>query len=311
MYVGGLSWEGFLYMFEEVLSDLIGRNNNAAEINIECYTDSRICLEVKSIDFRKLERNLNNLALETWHDAFGLGLIVALSQNLQITVEQPLSILMLQAGKGEFNVTASSSHKVERSAKFDINVDVNIFKISAVRYAHLNLFLAKFAYLNPGIKIISVDKTNDEYQRNVFQYLNGVSDQLDDLLATIKHPYTHFRLDFKTTIGDFEYQIALCNQQHLQQGQYIRTYANNQEAYLGGSLVDGILLGLLRAAREIASKEGIQIKINKGKIKQNIIVIAAVRGENFFFSGATKWTLDMPLIKTAISHFILKAYLNI
>ncbi|MBL0079859.1 MAG: hypothetical protein IPP53_12340 [Bacteroidetes bacterium] len=69
---------------------------------------------------------------------------------------------------------------------------------------------------------------------------------------------------------------------------HIKTYAGNYETYEGGSLNNGILGGIILAIKTIAEKENIEIKINRKLLKDQLIVIAAVRGEDLIFEGSIK-----------------------
>jgi DNA gyrase/topoisomerase IV subunit B len=197
--------------------------------------------------------------------------------------------------------------------KVDFQLEENIFRNNQVAYIPMNIMLQQLAYLNAGLKIISVDNRG-ELQRNVFYFRTGISELFNDLLD--KHDYGSMNawlpIELKTAINGYIFHVIL-RYHHIytvHPAPYIRSFANNESTKGHGSLVDGVLKGLEDAFIEVGEKEGVELKVNKKRIGKMLVLFAAIKGEPLTYEGRSKDKLDMPALKKDVRKFVKRGVLK-
>jgi DNA gyrase subunit B len=171
-------------------------------------------------------------------------------------------------------------------------------------YDHFNTFLRQFAFLNPGLKIISIDNTTDELQRNVFNYPTGVLGELDYYIAQQPFGDPLLRIEINAKVGEYSYKVGISYSNVWIDKSFFKTYAGNVETYLGGSFDEGILEGIISAIRHVARKENADVLISRKLAKEQLTVVAAVQGEDFEYEGSTKAELGMPKLKKDVKRLV-------
>lgn len=311
MYIGELRLPGFKqmfeYLFEEILEDCFV--NPVFEISF--FQENKITIKIINTDTKKFLLRIDQI--QTSYDqisSFGLGVFIALSADITIAINDLPSLVVLYGKKGDFETVASTSKDKERSILLTYTADKEIFKDFKLVYEEINSFLRQFVFLNPSLKIISVDKTTEELQRNIFYYPTGVLKQLDYFISQQVYGLPYLRVDINAKINHYSYIIGISYSNIWLEKYFIKTYAGNIETYLGGSLNEGILEGLMLSISNLAQKENIEIVITEEIAKQQLIVIAAVRGENFIFEGSIKRKLDMPKLKKDVRELVYDYMVN-
>lgn len=305
MFIGDLHFTGFkqmlAYLFEEVLSDCL--ENPIFEIDF--YAENRLTIRISNINTKKFLLRLDSIqSTEDSITRLGLGVIIALSADISIAINDRPTLIVLYGQKGNFETVASTSQEKQNNVIIGYTLDKDIFKDLGLVYEHINGFLRQFALLNPHLKIISRDKSTNELQRNVFYYPTGILSELDYFISQNPHRVSSIRVDIDAQFNKYSYKIGILYSGIWLNTSLIKTYAGNIETYLGGSLHDGILEGLILATKKIAQKENIAIVINKTLIRKELIVIAAVQGDDFVFEGSVKRKLGMPQIKKDVSKLV-------
>ncbi|MBK9463176.1 MAG: hypothetical protein IPN94_28135 [Sphingobacteriales bacterium] len=64
---------------------------------------------------------------------------------------------------------------------------------------------------------------------------------------------------------------------------YSMSYANVDELVAGGSLIDGILDGIIAAIKYVSKKNNQKVEITRATLKEALILIASVKGDEFTF----------------------------
>jgi DNA gyrase/topoisomerase IV subunit B len=154
------------------------------------------------------------------------------------------------------------------------------------------------------LKIISIDKTGEELQRNVFHYSSGIFKQLDEAIARLQYIQPLFKLNISSEIGKFSYNIGIFYFNGQSQNTCIKTYAGNTEMLFGGSLIDGILDGTITSFKMLADEKNVGITITKKSVTKQMMIVAQVTGEDIVYVGATKSRIGMPKMRKEVKKLV-------
>jgi DNA gyrase/topoisomerase IV subunit B len=308
MYIGDLSIRGLKTMFRHFFDDILNNNRGNIEISIELKTDNLINLKVNNIDTDIFLKTIDSLNAEKKFVSFGLPVIIALSEQIELTIAKKSLLLSLNAQNGVYKHAVSTSESEINFIEIDFKIDLTVFKDVILDYEILNQFIRRYALIYKNFKFVSIDSRKETKQVNIFEYPNGLSHQLDFKIGEQYYGKSFFRLDLNTRIEEYEYQICF-SYQNVWLGQtYILTYANYDELIFGGSFEKGILEGITLALKKLVDKR--QIEIDKRKIKEQLILVAAIKGDNFDFCGSTKAKLNMPQVRKVIKEYVTEQILT-
>lgn len=311
MYIGDLRLTGFKQMLEYLLEEILDSCLENPIFEIVFFRENRITIQITNADNQKILLRFGDL--QTTDDqisSLGLGVFITLSSDISIAVNEPPTLIVLHGQKGDFEIVVKTSEEEEKNITIGYTADKETFKDFELVYEQVNSFLQQFAFLNPNLKIISTDKTTEELQRNIFHYPTGVFKQLDYLLSQQLYGIPSLRVDIEAHSEKYSYKIGISYSNIWLDKSFIKTYAGNIETYLGGSLNDGILEGLILSIREFARKENVDIVINRKLVKEQLVVIAAVKGQDFNFEGSVKRKLGMPTLKKEVRQIVSEQMTN-
>lgn len=295
MYIGDLRLSGFKQMLEYLFEEIVEECFESPVFEIVFYKDNRLSIKIHNADTKGIILRLEQLQTkDNIFEILGFGILISLSNDISIAIHDLPTIFLLSGRQGNFDIATSTSEEDKNVVIISFTADKEIFKDFEIEYEQINGFLRQFAYLNSGLKIISIDKRTDELQKNVFNYPTGVFKQLDYFISQQAYGIPAFRIDIEAEIEKYSYKIGISYSNTWPDKSVFKTYAGNTETFLGGSLNSGILEGLILAIKGIAKMENVETVINKKNIKEQLIVIAAVKGEKFNFEGSTKRKLGMP-----------------
>lgn len=311
MYIGDLALQGFKnmlgYFFDEI-------NSSAGQIpiTVEFKKDNVVCIEVSQIDTQTIIELLQEIDKEVPVKLLALPVIAALAEQIHITVQNPPSLVVLWGNKGSYQMAASTSQEKDQKLLIEFKIDFDIFNKFDLDYDILNDFIRKYAYLNSNFKIKCIDSRHDEIRINIYYYPNGISHLLDYKIGKQLYCNTSFRFDRKVKIDNYSFEISFAYLNVWLKHTDITSYAHNTELIFGGSLVEGILDGILTALKEVAAWQNKKVVINRKKIKEQLILIATVKGDeyDFVFKGSLKGELDMPKMKKQIKDYIHLELIN-
>lgn len=302
MYVGYLDNRGLKSMIGYLFDDILSTNAENIEIYIDFKTDSLISIKFEDIETELFIETLENLNVKNKLISFGLPVIIGVSEEVNISITNNFSAYSLTSVKGNFKFKKEKISSQLNSMEVVYQIDQAIFKDTQLNYDVINQFFRMYAYLNPTCKIISHDSRRQIQQTNIFDYPKGLSHFLDYKICEQLHGISIFRLDLSTKIDEYEYQVCISYLDVWLAQTHIQTYANYDELIFGGSLEDGIIDGLYIAIKQTANKK--QVKIDRRKIKKQLILLAVIKGETFEFYGSTKIKLSMPKVRKKIKEFI-------
>jgi DNA gyrase/topoisomerase IV subunit B len=301
MYVGGLNTKGFLVMMEYLLGEIIEQANGKAVITFRFLPDKQFEIGVSDFVADQLIDRLSYLDRGGRPPDLGFSVLICLSKSIELQLETPSQSMSVKGGMGDFLVERTASTDKKHGLRINFVPDETIFKDLITDYGYINEFLKKFAYLNPEIKLISMDERG-ELQRTVLEYPDGMKRKLDHVLADQWNKNHHLRFDLKHEANGYSYQLHFCYKPSWPPTHSVQSYANNYETVLGGSLVNGVLYGIKKAVLEMNVE--IAKPLGKKKLMQDIVLFAGVKGTDFRYAGATKWTLDMPAIQNDICDYV-------
>ena len=224
-----------------------------------------------------------------------------------------------------FNLTESFSHDYFPSVlkilstKFDIiemntctkvlinfELDTSILKNTNVEYQKLSESVLQITLLNRGTEIIIKDTRQKYINQNYFSFTQGIFYLFDRAKNEVLGK-PEFQVTFDDKVGDNKYQIALAYRTDWYPNPLIKSFANDVNTICGGTLVDGIIDGLLIACKKYVTDNNLTtFKIKRKKLYNGLIIICSVRGQNFEYGGSFRETLEDKSVKVQAKKIITK-----
>jgi DNA gyrase subunit B len=305
MYIGDLRLTGFKVMLGYFFEELVADSLQDPIFEIKFHKNSKIEINIKNVDTQKTISRINELHTNSQTiGSFGFAVLISLTEKIEIIVNDFPNKLSLNGKKGDYVISQILTKDKNNTISIDFILDKDIFKDLEIIYEYLNSFLKQFSYLNPNLKIVSIDKSKSEEQKNIFHHKRGILNQLDYLISQQPYAQPSKNIEIDTIIDDYVIKIGLNYSSIWLEKSIIKTFANNVETFLGGSLNDGIISGVIIAIKKLAEKENIKISISKNNVVDQLILVAAVRGNNLEFSGSTKSKLGMPSLQKKIKNLV-------
>ena len=313
MYLGSVNSYGIRRLMKMLITDYLEDVTGLSTIEITFNPDNFISVVISGMPVDELLHEVAFLQEIASGKNFKTALLVAINRFLLVRVIVDGEVHSVTSHAGIYEIETQPSNEEANCIKLDFQLEDTIFKNNQVAYVPMNIMLQQLAYLNAGLKIISVDNRG-ELQRNVFYFRTGISELFNDLLD--KHDYGSMNawlpIELKTAINGYIFHIIL-RYHHIYTaypGPYIRSFANNESTKGHGSLVDGVLKGLEDAFVEVGEKEGVDLKVNKKRIGKLLVLFASVKGEPLTYEGQGKDKLDVPGLKKDVRKFVKRAVLK-
>lgn len=305
---------GFIEMLQFLFGDILQEINIKPVFKVSYHNDYTYSIQFESINNLKILSDIKELlSYQDKISGFGLAVIIALSEKISIGYDNTNAEMILTALRGNIITTNLENLDTEKSIQIHFTLDSTIFEEFQFSYNSLCNYLKQFAYLNSTLKIIAEDYSTADFQRNVYYFPKGIFEEIDNSIYQEDYIKPFMKLEIEGQNVDYKYQIGIAFSTSWLFKPVFKTYANDIETYLGGSLNDAILEGLIMSIKDIAQKENELISINKNNIKKQLIAIGSVRCENVVFYGSVKRTLGMPKLKKHIKQVVvseLTRYLN-
>lgn len=310
MFLGTTNSYGIRRLLKIVLSEYLESVTGINTIEITFNPDNHISIVISGLSAEELLHEIALLHHVASPKNYKIGMLIGVSNAflLRIVANPDRHVLAAQSGTYELSMAPCSPEEIN-GIKIDFQLDEEIFKDSQVSYIPMNIMFQQLAYLNAGLKIISVDNRG-ELQRNVFYFKKGLKELFNNVLE--KHDYgkkdSWLAMELKTAINGYIYHIIF-RYHHIYTNYpapYIRSFANNDSTKSGGSLVDGVFKGLQDAIKAIGEKEGVALKASRKKIGRQLVLMAAVKGDPLEYSDNTKDKLDMPAVKADVRKYVGK-----
>ncbi|QHT69813.1 hypothetical protein GXP67_25785 [Rhodocytophaga rosea] len=205
----------------------------------------------------------------------------------------------------EFEI-ATNPAKTEILFSFDKNV-INDLTID---YFKLSEKMHQLALLNRKAEILIIDKRGKYVNQNYYHFPQGVF-YLFDRAITEALGNPEFKITFDGEIGSNKYQIGLAYRTDWYPTPNVISFANDVHTICGGSLVEGILEGLIKACRIYVKENNLTtLKIRIKKFVNGFILVCAVRGDNFIYGGNFKETLEDTPVREQSKQLMTKLVLD-
>lgn len=303
MFIGYLSFHGIINIVAFFLDDILINNKGKFEVNIYFHKNNYIAIEIKNINTNLFTESIEKLTNDKGFVSLGLPIIIALGEQAEINISNNGTIYTLSSKNGNYQYSKAISNHEDSHLKVNFKADEAIFESNLdLNYEVFNQFFRKYSSIHFNCKIISRENRTPIAQTICFNYPKGLSNILDLKIAKQDQSPPFLRLDLITQIDNYEYQICFSFHSFLYRQTKIKTFANYDELIYGGSLEDGIIDGLFLAFKELANKKNIEV--SRKKIKKHLILMAAIKGENFNFYRSTRTELNMPKVRKAIKQFV-------
>ncbi|WP_107040389.1 DNA topoisomerase subunit B [Brumimicrobium mesophilum] len=280
MYLEGVGSKGIINLLKGLISDCLEvTKSNSFFFQIELKPDNEFALVINSsgnIDaFERTVEKLENLK------NFHLKACKALSTN--------------------FTMNPQGKQKLTLNFKLDDSVF-----IEEVDYQELSENFLQWTYLNRNSEVLLIDEREKFLNQNYYHFPEGVK-YLYDRIAKEALGKPEFEISFDGEIDGFNYQIYLGYRTDWFPPTTFASFANNVHTSCGGSLIDGVINGLISGCRKFVNENQLtDYKIKKKKFNNGLILVASVRGDEFKYGGSFKETLEDQKIKKNSKKLIKK-----
>ncbi len=156
------------------------------------------------------------------------------------------------------------------------------------------------ASLNRGTEIL-VQDSRDRYLNQVYYHFPEGIKYLYKRAKEDSLGKPEFEVIFNGKIKNLDYQIFLGYRTDWYPQPFIISFANDVTTICGGSLVAGIMDGMIAACKKYVIEEGLETyKIKRKKFNNGLILICSVRGADFKYGGSFKETLENEEVRKRI-----------
>lgn len=213
---------------------------------------------------------------------------------------------VLKAVSETFKIITKENSKTEIAFSFDKKVILN----TNIDYLKLNEKVIQIALLNSRCEIITIDKRQKYLIQNYYHFPQGAF-YLFDRATTEVLGKPEFKLTFDDKVNSNKYQIGLAYRTDWYPTPNVISFANDIQTICGGSLVEGILDGLINACKTYVKENNLTaFKIRRKQFLNGLIIVCAVRGEDYKYSGSFKETLEDVIVKKQAKKIIAKLTLD-
>ena len=309
MFVGDLGYGGTKTLIGGVVDCLLSCSLSEAQLVLNFKPDHFIALEAKGIDGNLSKELITRFDQELDWEKDAFKILLALTEVITIELCANNETITLKGKKGVYELDTTVYEAGATCLSMLFKIDMEIFKNTTIHYEAMNLYLRKYAFLNPGYRITTIDSSTAEQQINIFRYPKGVAHELDLVTESINYNYTLLRMDLMTQIRNYAYQISFSFQKYYGINYWL-AFANSTALIYGGSLEDGILDGIAKAFREMALLKNMKVSVSAKKIKKDLLLIAAIKGDNLAFEGSTREKLGMVQVRSDIKEYMHKTLMT-
>ena len=193
----------------------------------------------------------------------------------------------------------------------NFRLDKSVFKNTTVDYQNLIEELTILALLNRGTEILVKDTTQKHLNQNYFSFPTGIFYLYDRTKEDVLGK-PEFEIFYDNQVKENKYQIALAYRTDWFPSPSVTSFANDIHTKCGGTLVDGILDGLIAACKKYVADNNLTAhKITRKKFYNGLIIVCSVRGNDF--DGSFKEALATKEVRKQAKKIIFKLtgdYLN-
>lgn len=270
MYLGGSGSIGIINLLKGLLCDCIEvTKSDKYFFQIELKSDYKFSLNIEaSNDILKFKKTINESAFQHFH------------------------LKACEALSSEYSISNKDSNKVVLM----FTLDKTVFT-EPVDYLELSELFLQWTYLNRNSEVLLIDKREKYSNQNYFKFPEGIK-YLYYRIVKDALGKPEFELSFDGELNGLKYQIFLGYRTDWYPPSVTASFANDVQTVCGGSLVNGVLEGLINGCRKYVKDKGLSdFKIKKKKFSNGLILVASVRGDDFKYGGSFKETLEDEKVK--------------
>jgi len=286
MYLGGIGSKGIVNLFKGLIEDcIITCNTESIFFSITINQDSLYTFHIKS--------NFNITPFLKYAEIEEMDLNFYHLQLLQI-----------------INNTIEIKKNNDFEAIISFKLDKEVLTTDNVDYQNLSDTMLELSLLNRNSEILILDKRKKFNNQNYFSHPQGVFYLYNRIInEVIGKP--EFKITFDGILNNLNYQICLAYRTDWYPSPSIISFANNVNTVCGGSLVDGILDGLISGCKNYVKNNAPEkYRIKKKKFLNGLIIICSVKGRKFDYGGSFKETLEDKLVKKEVKKLIRELTIN-
>ncbi|MCW3103903.1 MAG: gyrB [Bacteroidetes bacterium] len=195
----------------------------------------------------------------------------------------------------------------------NFHLDIVVFKETTIDYQNLMDEFVVLALLNRGAEILIKDATRKHVNQNYFSFPEGVFYLYERIKRdTLRKP--EFDLLYDNHIKGNKYQIAVTYRLDWHPDPVVVSFANDINTTNGGSLVAGVIDGLILASKKYVKDNKLSThKIKRRKFFNGLIIVCSVRGKDLEFGGSQRESLATEEVRTQSKEIVSKLvndYLN-
>ena len=242
----------------------------------------------------------------------GLSVVNALSSTLLVDIFQKGEHYHQEYHRGIPTGRLEVVGKVERTGTcITFLPDEQIFDSTVFNYDTLKHRLREIAFLNKGLKINMEDKREGKEQQDVFHFLGGIKEFVQELTETkekifaepiyIDKVYNYNRKDDKGNLVPAVCEIEVSFQYTDSYQENIHSYVNNINTDEGGKHLDGFKNAIMKVINDYCVKNKLlkeNMKLSGEDTREGIVAVISVKVEEPQFEGQTKTKLGNEEIKT-------------
>ena len=181
--------------------------------------------------------------------------------------------------------------KKESKTQILFAIDKTVIADTSVDYSKLSEKVLQLALLNRHCEILIKDQRGKYPEQNYYHFPQGIfylyERAMKDALGK-----PEFNITFDGSINAYSYQIGLAYRSDWFPEPAVGCFVNNVQIS-GGSLVDGVMEGLITACRTYVKKNDLKThKIKRKKFINGLILVCAIRGEEDSYDGNWKHMLE-------------------
>ena len=228
--------------------------------------------------------------------------------NPAATVDKNFFLKALVSVSSNFEIIHNSISQIHGKAEtlLIFEFDQAVFKDTKVDYQELSEEFLRISLLNRSTEILVKDARQKYFSQNYYHFPQGIFYLYDRIKMTaLGKPVFEIAFDYKWK--ENKYQIAIGYRTDWYPSASIVSFSNDIHTIGGGTLVAGVLDGLILACKKYVTDNNLTtFKIKRKKFVNGLIMVCAVRGENFKYAGSFKETLIDKDVKAQAKKIVSK-----
>lgn len=213
---------------------------------------------------------------------------------------------VLKVVSEKFEIIKQEDLKTEICFSFDKEVISSTY----IDYLKLSEKVCQVALLNRQCEILTIDKRPKYLTQNYYHFPQGVL-YLFDRATTEVLGKPEFKIIIDERVSSYKLQIGLAYRTDWFPTPNIVSFANDVHTVCGGSLVDGVLDGLMSSCKKYVKLNNLTtFKVNRKKFINGLILICAVRGQDFKYGGSWKETVEDSYLRKEVKKLVSRLVLD-